>query len=85
MVVTLGQQYNVGEKPTVILYNYIRHATHGMKTFAGSRALFTHVQLEELMLHSMFVPHVCLISTGILNSMYCCARRVLQITPNAQP
>ena len=26
MVVTLGQQYNVGEKPTVILYNYInRH------------------------------------------------------------
>ena len=27
MVVTLGQQYNVGEKPTVILYTYInRHA-----------------------------------------------------------
>ena len=27
MVVTLGQQYNVGEKPTVILYSYIdRHA-----------------------------------------------------------
>ena len=27
IVVTLGQQYNVGEKPTVILYNYIdRHA-----------------------------------------------------------
>ena len=23
MVVTLGQQYNVGEKPTVILYIYI--------------------------------------------------------------
>ena len=23
MVVTLGQQYNVGEKPTVILYTYI--------------------------------------------------------------
>ena len=22
MVVTLGQQYNVGEKPTVILYTY---------------------------------------------------------------
>ena len=22
MVVTLGQQYNVGEKPTVILYNW---------------------------------------------------------------
>ncbi|CAM9569335.1 unnamed protein product [Ascophyllum nodosum] len=27
MVITLGQQYNVGEKPTVILYAYInRHA-----------------------------------------------------------
>ena len=27
MVVTLGQQYNIGEKPTVILHTYInRHA-----------------------------------------------------------
>ena len=27
MVVTLGQQYNIGEKPTVVLYTYInRHA-----------------------------------------------------------
>ena len=25
MVVTLGQQYNVGEKPTVILYTYVNH------------------------------------------------------------
>ena len=25
MVVTLGQQYNVGEKPTVIPYTYINH------------------------------------------------------------
>ena len=25
MVVTLGQQYNVGEKSTVILYTYINH------------------------------------------------------------
>ena len=25
MVVTLGQQFNVGEKPTVILYTYINH------------------------------------------------------------
>ena len=24
MVLTLGQQYNVGEKPTVILYTYIK-------------------------------------------------------------
>ena len=25
MVVTLGQQYNVGEKPIVVLYTYINH------------------------------------------------------------
>ena len=25
MVVTLGQQYNIEEKPTVILYTYINH------------------------------------------------------------
>ena len=29
MQITLGEQYNVGEKPTVILYIYInRHAVH---------------------------------------------------------
>ena len=33
MVVTLGQQYPVGEKPTVILYTYInRHAGTPNKT-----------------------------------------------------
>ena len=33
MVVTLGQQYNVGEKPTVVLYSYInRHAGPPNKT-----------------------------------------------------
>ena len=26
MVITLGQQYNVGEKPTVILYTYINQS-----------------------------------------------------------
>ena len=33
MVVTLGQQYNTGEKPTVMLYTYInRHAGTPTKT-----------------------------------------------------
>ena len=33
MVVTLGQPYNIGEKPTVILYTYInRHAGTPNKT-----------------------------------------------------
>ena len=35
MVVTLGQQYHAGEKPTVILYTYInRHAGIPNKTKA---------------------------------------------------
>ena len=25
MEITLGEQYNIGEKPTVILYTYINH------------------------------------------------------------
>ena len=34
MEITLGQQYNVGEKPTVILYTYInRHARMPEKYF----------------------------------------------------
>ena len=33
VVITLGPQYNVGEKPTVILYTYInRHAGTANKT-----------------------------------------------------
>ena len=35
MVVKLGQQYNVGEKPTVILYTYMnRHAGTQKKTIS---------------------------------------------------
>ena len=30
-VVTLGQQYNVGEKPTVILYTYCQYTVGGKK------------------------------------------------------
>ena len=35
MVVTLGQQYNVGEKPTVIVYTYVMqgHQTNKTKHF----------------------------------------------------
>ena len=32
MVVTLGQQYNVGEKPTVILYTFTLIAMEGQQT-----------------------------------------------------
>ena len=32
MVVTLGQQYNTGENPTVILYTYLVMQGHQTKT-----------------------------------------------------
>ena len=35
MVVTVGRQYSVGEKPTVILYTYINH-------HAGPSIIATH-------------------------------------------
>ena len=41
MVVTLGQQYNVGEKPTVILCTYINH----------------HAQLPVITQHTHSVVH----------------------------
>ena len=37
MVITFGQQYNVGEKPTVILYTYIN--PHGR---TPDKTLITH-------------------------------------------
>ena len=44
MVVTLGQQYNVGEKPTVILYTYIiRHAEPPIITNIGIIVPSNHI------------------------------------------
>ena len=40
MVVTLGQQYNVGEKPTVMLYTFTLIAMQ-VRTTPNSRARFT--------------------------------------------
>ena len=48
MIVTLGQQYNVGEKPTVMLYTYInrhagtptKHLTKGMVSTNLSRLFY---------------------------------------------
>ena len=38
MVVTLGQQYNAGKKPTVMLYTYVnRHAGTPNKNYEGGR------------------------------------------------
>ena len=52
MVVTLGQQYNVGEKPTVILYTYINR----------------HAQLPVITQHIPTVVHSYEDSTNVDNS-----------------
>ena len=43
MVVTLGQQYNVGEKPIVILYTYINHHAPNIPTVVHSYEDSTNV------------------------------------------
>ena len=50
MVVTLGQQYNIGEKPTVILYTYInRHAGTPEKQRRQDKTKYQHhVKKESL-------------------------------------
>ena len=39
MQITLGQQYNVGEKPTVILYIYINRHAGTPESFLYSKIL----------------------------------------------
>ena len=49
MVITLGQQYNVGEKPTVILYTYInRHS--GTPTKRKTKQLFKSAEVYNMIL-----------------------------------
>ena len=52
MVVTLGQQYNVGEKPTVILYTYIsRHAGTQKKKTSTNKSIVTHTTTKTSQKH----------------------------------
>ena len=55
MVVTLGQQYNIGEKPTVILYTYInRHAGTPEKQRKQNRTSSNMVVIiEPILLHRL--------------------------------
>ena len=61
MVITLGRQYNIGEKPTVILYTYIdRHAgtpekqrKKNKKTIKhGSNNILLHIGCEDVVVVS---------------------------------
>ena len=62
MTVTLGQQYNIGEKPTVILYTYInRHAGTPEKQrrhccYSSSISSVVLVVVFYLLPNSVFVP-----------------------------
>ena len=51
MVVTLGQHYNIGEKPTVILYTYINprpSASHFSFVALYCSSVFVYVQVGGL-------------------------------------
>ena len=54
MVVTLGQQYNVGEKPTIILYTYINH--YAQPPIITQHNHFTVVHCKRIVLMSIIVP-----------------------------
>ena len=58
MVVTLSQQYNVGEKPTVIPYTYIVVT----KRYQGQRVLCDT--------GSLFLPTVCMYVWSTLSAEY---------------
>ena len=65
MVVTLGQQYNIGEKPTVILYTYInRHARTPEKQ---RRQIVHHQLLEDKYRYSLSLTHNPIVLFIILN------------------
>ena len=54
MVVTLGQQYNVGEKPTVILYTYINH--HAQPPIITQHNHCKYIVTSIIVLMSIIVP-----------------------------
>ena len=54
MVVTLGQQYNVGEKSTVVLYKYINHHA-GPSIITKHKHCIVHI-VKRIVLMSIIVP-----------------------------
>ena len=44
MVVTLGQQFNIGEKPTVILFTFTLIAMHGHQKNSENKNIVAHHQ-----------------------------------------
>ena len=59
MEITLSQQYNVGEKPTVILYIYInRHAGTPEKHQKQNRDNVVHITHGSSLKKNIVVPHI---------------------------
>ena len=50
MVVTLGQQYNVGEKPTVVLYAYIINRDAGTPDKNKTKTFLVHNKIGLLII-----------------------------------
>ena len=70
MVVTLGQQYNFGEKPTVILYNYINcHAVvyrpPGVAVCEKVRAMSCAL-LMKIKLFPVTLQHLCTVTRFLI-------------------
>ena len=65
MEITLGQQYNVREKPTVVLYTYInRHAGTPEEGLGAFRFFFRHQKDSKNKTETMFVcVCVCVFSS----------------------
>ena len=78
MVVTLGQQYNVGEKPTVILYTYINRHAGTPNITKINKNIVVHTKIETN--QKPFLPslkrnhedkHTCLVNHLELSVYYC--------------
>ena len=64
MVVTLGQQYNIGEKPTVILYTYITLITmqgqpdkNKTKTFLVHNKIYSNSAIDPYTVKAYSLEH----------------------------
>ena len=54
VVATLGQQYNVGERPTVILYTYINR--HARPSGTTKQNTIQHITKKVVIIYEIIIP-----------------------------
>ena len=64
MVITLGQQYDVGEKPIVILYTYTDHHAQAPITTQHNHLQYIVTRIV-LIIMSIIVPHRAIQEQGL--------------------